>query len=193
MTLSGESLRTFPATVEADRVVLVESDPAFAAAFAAAMRASYDSLEFVSDWRAAVDVDVAARSLAVSRERSDQEVVRHAFLRDTGAYVARIDLSGWDFATPRCELGYLGDSRVAGQGLVREAALAMLDVAWSLGVERVQALVDGRNHRAVRFATGLGMTREGVLRHYERDDDGALCDQVVFAGLNPMTSRHTPG
>lgn len=191
MTLTREDLSAFPTTLEADRVVLVESDPAFAPAFAAAMRASHDSLEFVSDWREAADEAVAARSLALSKERTDESVVRHAFLRDTGAYVARIDLHSWDLDTPRCELGYVGDSRIGGQGLVREAAAAMVITAWSMGVERVQALVDGRNHRAMRFASGLGMSREGTLRSYERDDDGALCDQVMFASLAPgRTGTH---
>jgi RimJ/RimL family protein N-acetyltransferase len=29
------------------------------------------------------------------------------------------------------------------------------------------------------------MQREGVLRRYERDDEGVLCDQVMFAVLRP--------
>ena len=141
----------------------------------------------VLDWREAAAVDIAARSLAVSMERIRPGGREARLPAGHRAYVARIDLRSWDFDTPRCELGYIGDSRVAGPGLVREAALAMIDLAWSLGVERVQALVDGRNTRAMSFATALGMSREGVLRRYERDADGALCDQVMFAILRPAT------
>ncbi len=185
MPLTAAGLLGVPARITTDRLTLVESDPAFSGEFAAAMRASHDELEFVPGWREAGDEGVAARSLQISRDRAEHELVRHAFLRDTGAYVARLDLHSWDVETPRCELGYLGDTRISGRGLVREAALAMVEVAWSLGVERVQAMVDARNERGLRFAAALGMEREGVLRRYERDDEGVLCDQVMFAVLRP--------
>lgn len=179
------NLRAAPAVVRTPRLDLVTSDPAFAPAFAEAMRASHDSLRFVSWWREAADEQVAARSLARSVELADEDVVRHAFERATGAYVARLDLHSWDAEAPRCELGYLADSRLSGRGLTREAALAIVELAWSLGAQRVQAMCDPRNVRSVRFAEGIGMVREGVLRRYERDSDGQLCDQLVLAVLRP--------
>lgn len=179
------NLRDAPATLHTERLDIVTSDPAFAPAFADAMRASYDTLGFVAWWREATDEQVAARTLARSVELADEDVVRHAFERSTGAYVARLDLHSWDVEAPRCELGYMADVRVSGRGLTREAALAMLDLAWTLGAQRVQAMCDPRNVRSVRFAEGIGMQREGVLRRYERDSAGELCDQVVLAALRP--------
>lgn len=185
MALGSADLRGVAIEIATKRLDLRVSDPGFAPAFAEAVRASSDSLRFVSGWREAGDVTVAADSLARSQQLAGQDVVRHAFERASGAYVARLDLHSWDFDTPRCEIGYLADVRMGGRGLTREAALAMLDVAWALGTERVQAFSDARNVRAVRFAEGLGMAREGVLRNYERDDEGRLCDQVVLAVLRP--------
>jgi RimJ/RimL family protein N-acetyltransferase len=179
------NLRDAPSVLRTGRLDLVTSDPAFAPAFADAMRASHDTLGFVAWWREAADEAVAARSLARSLELADEDIVRHAFERSTGAYVARLDLHSWDDEAPRCELGYVADARMSGRGLTREAALAMLDLAWSLGAQRVQAMCDPRNVRSVRFAEGIGMEREGVLRRYERDSDGELCDQLVLSVLRP--------
>ena len=116
-------------------------------------------------------------------------LIYHAFERDSGAdvgpYVGRIDLHSWDFEAPRCEVGYVGDVRTAGRGLMREAVLACVGLAFSLGAARVQALSEADNHRALRFAEqALGFTREGVLRNFERDAQGRLGEQVMFAAYN---------
>lgn len=170
-----------PSVIETPRLRLVASDPAFAPQFAAAMQVSHDDLRYAQAWREAADPEVAALSLRRSIELADQDVVRHAFQLDTGAYVARVDLHSFDDEVPRCELGYVGASDQTGSGLVTEACAAMLELAWSLGVVRVQALCDARNAPSIRLAERIGMQREGLLRAYERDDDGQLCDQVVLA------------
>jgi RimJ/RimL family protein N-acetyltransferase len=96
-----------------------------------------------------------------------------------------VDLHSWDFATPRCEVGYVGDVRTAGRGLMREAVLACVDLAFQLGAARVQALSEAGNQRALHFAEhALGFVREGVLRNYERDAQGKLGSQVLFAAYN---------
>lgn len=170
-----------PSLIRTPRLDLVVSDVDFAEEFAAAMAASHGALEWTPEWREAADVAVAAASLQRSLELADQHVVRHAFLRSNRGYVGRLDLHSWD--DTRCEISYVGNAEFAGQGLMREAALAMLDLAWDLGARRVQALVDSRNHRSVKFAMDIGLSREGLLRNYERDHDGQLCDQVILAAV----------
>jgi RimJ/RimL family protein N-acetyltransferase len=66
---------------------------------------------------------------------------------------------------------------------MREAVQAVLGLGFALGLQRIQALSDVRNERALRFAEAVGLRREGVLRHYERDDQGQLGEQVLFAML----------
>jgi len=98
-----------------------------------------------------------------------------------------VDLHSWDFATPRCEVGYVGDVRTAGRGLMREAVLACVDLAFQLGAARVQALSEAGNLRALHFAEhALGFVREGELRNYERDAQGRLGSQVLFAAYNQV-------
>jgi RimJ/RimL family protein N-acetyltransferase len=175
------NLSLAPEVVLTPRVRLEVSRPEFAEAFADAMRASSDDLRFVPRWREAVDVGLARASLVRSIELAEQDVVRHAFERSTGRYVGRLDLHSWDDGAPRCELGYLADSRMTGRGLMHEAALAMLDIAWSLGARRVEAMCDSRNLRSITFAERLGLQREGVLRHYDRDEAGELYDELILA------------
>ncbi|HQV58144.1 MAG TPA: GNAT family protein, partial [Ilumatobacteraceae bacterium] len=117
--------------------------------------------------------------LQTSLDRAADDVVRHAFVGDT--YVARIDLHSWDDEVPKCELGYVANAAILGHGLVTEACQTMIDIAWSMGVVRVQAVCDSRNERAIRMAERLGMRREGVLRHNDRDEAGSLVDEVILA------------
>ena len=54
---------------------------------------------------------------------------------------------------------------------------------------RVQALSEADNHRALRFARhALGFTREGGLRNFERDAQGRLRNQVMFAAYNSVSA-----
>jgi RimJ/RimL family protein N-acetyltransferase len=90
-------------------------------------------------------------------------------------------------AAPRCEVGYVGDVRAAGRGLMREAVWACIQLAFDLGAARVQAMSEASNQHALHFAANtLGLQREGVLRFYERDAQGRLGDQVMFAAYNPV-------
>jgi len=120
--------------------------------------------------------------------QAGEYLVYYAWALQGGHYVGRVDLHSWDFEAPRCEIGYVGDARCSGQGLMREAVLACVQLAFGLGVARVQALSESDNARALRFAErALGFEREGVLRFYERDAQGRLGSQVMFASYNPAS------
>lgn len=114
------------------------------------------------------------------------DLIFHAFTSPGAEWVGRIDVHTIDFATPRGEIGYVGNLRLAGQGLMREAVLAVLGLCWRLGFARIEAMSDARNRRALHFAGSVGLQQEGVLRHHERDPQGELCDTVIFAALNPQ-------
>ena len=116
-------------------------------------------------------------------------LIFNAFRLHDGAYVGRVDLHSFDFEAPRCEVGYVGEITLSGHGLMREAVLAVMAMAFSIGFVRVHALSDVRNERALAFALALGMQREGVLRAYERAPQGELADMVMFAAYNPALVR----
>lgn len=110
-------------------------------------------------------------------------LIYFAFERTSGRFVGNLDLHSFDFGVPRCQIGYVGDARFARRGLMREAALTMIDLAFELGFERVEAWCDLRNERSIHFAQSLGLVYEGLLRGVERDAQGELCDQVLLARL----------
>ena len=103
-----------------------------------------------------------------------------------GGWVGRIDVHTIDFASSRGEIGYVGDIRRAGRGLMREATLAVIALCFRLGFERIEAMSDARNGRALHFADSLGMQREGLLRRHERDAHGELGDMVLYVILRPV-------
>ena len=181
-----------PDTLATARVRLETSRAAVhAAAFAEGVQASLAALTFV-EWRR-FPTDLAwAQHFCESDARAiaaRELLAFHAFEIDGGAWVGRIDVHTIDFAAARAEIGYVGDVRRAGRGLMREAVLAVIDLCFGLGFERIEAMSDARNARALRFAESLGMAREGVLRHHERDVDGAFCDMVLYAVLRPSPTN----
>jgi RimJ/RimL family protein N-acetyltransferase len=144
--------------------------------------ANHDALGFLPHWRRSADRAVAERSAAseMASVLAGTELIFNAFTH-TGEYVGRIDLHSWEMDVPRCEIGYMGDVRTGGQGLLREAAGEVLRLAFALGCARVHAITDVDNHRSIRCAQALGLQTEGVLKAWERDDNGALRDQVMLA------------
>jgi RimJ/RimL family protein N-acetyltransferase len=146
------------------------------------VQASTDALDFVPGWRKNLDPEVAKRSVErdVLSVEKGEDVIYNVFETNTNHYVGRIDLHSWDAEAPRCEIGYMADSRTSGKGLLREAALVCLELAFSMGAVRVQAITDTRNLRSIEFAKSIGLQEEGVLRNYERLD-GVLCDQLLLS------------
>jgi RimJ/RimL family protein N-acetyltransferase len=157
---------------------------------------SQSHLHFV-DWsRGAWDRPQALRFCRHSREAMDRdgrfvtylvfERLRRPFdapVASRGDYVGLLDLHGFDFSVPSCQIGYVGDAVRQGQGLMREAAQALIAQAYAWGVTRIEAWCDARNLRSQQFARSLGFALEGRLRAAARDADGALCDQLVLARL----------
>jgi len=162
-----------------------------AEAVMASINASLPDLRFVAWAQRAVDL-VWAQSFTRRGERFVDEgdaLIYYAFERETGAFAGNLDLHHFEFEVPRCQIGYVADSRHAGRGLMHEAAGAVVDVAFSLGFLRIEAHSDIENRRAIRFALGLGFREEGVLHAYERDEQGSLRDVVLLARLHPSLVR----
>lgn len=184
-------LAAAPTTLHTPRLRLEAPRPDHAEAFAAGVAASMASLAYVAwglrprsvAWALRFCED-DARSLAAG-----EDLAFHVFALADGAWVGRIDVHSNDFVACRGEIGYVGHQQRAGQGLMREAVLAVIELCFSLGYERIEAMSDARNTRALRFAEALGLQREGVLRRHERDPQGQLCDMVIYAILRPLAGE----
>jgi RimJ/RimL family protein N-acetyltransferase len=186
--VGGQDLVDAPTELSTPRVVLYGPRPEFGPVIVASINRSLPGLRFIGWGQRVRGAEFGAEFIGYDLEMwaKGECLVYYAFERDSGAYVGRIDLHSWDFATPRCEIGYVGDVLTAGRGLMREAVLACVELAFRLGAARVQALSEADNHRALHFAEhALGFTREGVLRNYERDVRGRLGEQVMFAAYRP--------
>ncbi len=185
--MSNIDLKLAPLTLRTARLRLESPTVDHAAAFAEGVTASISKLGFVAWSLQACDLEWArlfcendARSVAAGHD-----LAFHIFESGSGAWVGRVDVHTIEFCAGRGEIGYVGDARHAGRGLMREAAAAVIDLCFRIGFERIEAMSDARNTRALHFAETLGMQREGVLRHHDRDLQGQLCDVVLFAVLKP--------
>lgn len=156
-----------------------------AAAVRDSVNHSLGALQFVHWAQQAFDDDDARRFCEADADRvaAGDCLIYFAFERASGRFVGNLDLHSFDYAVPRCQIGYVGDTRFAGRGLMREAALGLLDLAFGLGVERVEAWCDLRNARSIHFAQTLGLHYEGLMRGVSRDPQGRLCDEVLLARL----------
>jgi RimJ/RimL family protein N-acetyltransferase len=81
------------------------------------------------------------------------------------------------------EIGFVFHPGAQGRGYAREAAAAVLDVAFGeLGLHRVFGRTDGRNDASAALMRRLGMRQEAHLRENEIFK-GEWSDELVFAIL----------
>ena len=180
-------LKSAPATLNTARLRLETPCATHAAAFADGVAATMPVLAYVSWGLRPRDLAWAQRFCEDDAQcvAAGKDLAFHVFEVDDEGWVGRIDVHSIDFDALRGEIGYVGDLRRAGRGLMREGALAVIDMCFALGFQRIEAMSDARNARALHFAQTLGMHREGLLHRHERDVQGRLCDMVLYATLNP--------
>lgn len=176
-----------PSTLLAARVRLETPRAEHAAAFRDGVAASASTLTYIAWSLRPRDLAWALRFCEddARSAAAGEDLAFHVFEIEGGSWVGRIDVHTIDFASARGEIGYVGNLRHAGRGLMREAVLAVIALCFRLGFERIEAMSDARNARALHFADSLGMTREGLMRRHERDPQGEFCDMVLYAALNP--------
>lgn len=200
--MDAQTLRQAPERLITPRLLLERIHPAHAELLRASVLRSRADLQFIDwaqgDWNLAqaqrfcrhnrhvIEHHGTVLTYLVFDTRAQPQSVARTLLprsRGQGHYVGLLDLHSFDFAVPRCQIGYVGDSAVRGQGLMREAALALIAQAHAWGIVRIEAWCDARNSRSIRFSESLGLRREGLLRQSAVDPGGARCDQVVLARL----------
>ena len=82
------------------------------------------------------------------------------------------------------EIGWWGRTFFAGQGLITEAVITLLEFAFSsLAAHRVEAVPDDLNEKSWRLCERVGMDFEGTLRHERIAPDGVLRDSRMYSNL----------
>jgi len=183
--MDAHTLLGAPALIGTPRLRLEWPRPEHAAVVMESVNASLAELRYVGWAAETFDAERALRFCTNDAElvARGKCLIYFAFEHGSDAFVGNLDLHSFDFDVPRAEIGYVGDVRRAGSGLMFEAATAVLRLGFELGLERIEAICDARNLRSIAFAEMLGMTREGLLRSHDRDPQGELCDDVVLAML----------
>ena len=84
---------------------------------------------------------------------------------DAHPVIGTCTLAEIDAEHSRAELGFMLARAEWGQGLATDAVRTVLAHAFEdLGLHRVEADIDPRNHGSIRVVTRLGFRREGLLR-----------------------------
>lgn len=140
-------------------------------------------IDWVDDWHSPERVEEIAYRCRVWFYNQETFTWR-VYLRETGRFIGTVELHSIDWDIPRAEVGYWQRTSAAGHGLMTEAVDKITTLALTeWGFKRLQALCDARNTRAICLAERVGFVREGVLRSYEHDAAGELCDILVLAKL----------
>jgi len=136
--------------------------------------------------RAATGSEIVAAQLAAM---ADGQFLYWTVWRD-GDAIGSVDLSALDFGHLRGEVGFLFRPDQWGQGMAREALVALIAHAFgSLKLERLEARIHAGNRRAKKLVMALGFQPEGRLRgHLLRD--GIRHDVDVFGLLNRSNRKN---
>ncbi len=104
------------------------------------------------------------------------------FHRDTGEHAGNCGLHRFSWSTRVFEIGWWCRKRHQGQGLITEAAAAIIEFAFThLGARRVWCGADEENERSCRVAERLGFSHEGTLASERCDPDGTRRNMRVYA------------
>lgn len=125
----------------------------------------------------------SAESTRSTLEEPGQALLLAVLRRSDGVLIGDVMLA-WTSREHRTgEIGYVLDPRYHGNGYAREAATALLRLAFEgLGLHRVVARVDARNEPSSRVLRGIGMRLEAHLRENEWFK-GEWTDELDFAML----------
>ena len=188
--MDAQTLRDAPRVLHTQRLTLEAPRVEHAQAFVDMLNASLAGWRFIGWGQVPRDLAWGEQFCRRGAQyvEDGEDLIFTVFDTATDDCIGRIDLHSFDFDAPRCEIGYAGNTLFAGRGLMREASLAVVDLGFGLGCQRIEAFSDLRNQRAIDFALSLGFDCEGVVRSRERDPQGLLCDQVMLARLKPAAA-----
>ncbi len=151
-----------------------------------------ETLDLLRQWPASLPWAQAEPSVEVSESWCrlsaawfmQRTTLNYLAFDSAGELVASIGLHDIDWAVPSFEIGYWGRKGYQGQGLMREAAGALVRYAFAqLGARRVSAWTDEANVASRRLCEAIGMQLEGILRHERITPDGQLRNSCVYAAV----------
>ncbi|MCM1107988.1 MAG: GNAT family N-acetyltransferase [Clostridium sp.] len=166
---------------ETDRLVLRQWKPEDLPAFAA-MNGNPDVMKYFPE------VLTEAETLAFyDRIQTEFELKGWGLyaveLKSTGAFIGYVGLHeiGFDADfTPGVEIGWRLDADYHNQGYATEAALKVLDIARTIGIEKVYSFTVVVNKPSERVMQKIGMEKTGEFDHPKLSPDSPLLRHVLY-------------
>jgi ribosomal-protein-alanine N-acetyltransferase len=104
-------------------------------------------------------------------------------LRDKNCVIGDCGYCQFHKEARRAEFSYAIDPTYWDRGYATEATVRIIQFGFEeAGLERIQAVCSLKNKVSERVIQKCGMTQEGILRHYVRQDDKPL-DMKMFSIL----------
>jgi ribosomal-protein-serine acetyltransferase len=158
-------MRTVPRRLVTARLVLEATNPSHAAGMYDAVRASLPELEPWMPWaKGSTYEDTLDFATRTERAWDEGKAWGFTILLDEEV-VGSIGFDHHDPLVGAISLGYWLRSDLAGQGLMTEAAAAVVEFGFdALGLHRIQLQAGTDNYASARVAEKLRFVREGVMR-----------------------------
>lgn len=102
----------------------------------------------------------------------------------SGRLIGSCGFNTWQLSGAyRAEIGYELGKTFWGQGFMREALLLLFKFGFgTMGLNRIEALLFPQNTASIKLLTGLGFSREGLLREYQQDGE-QFVDLLIYSLL----------
>lgn len=189
---------TLPEQIESEHLIIRVARPGDGPVFNAAI---LQSLERLSPWLAWVSPPPTLEQSELSCQRAYERFLRNEdlmvffFQKSDGLLVGGSGLHDADWDLRHFEVGYWGNARFAGRGLITEGVAALSEYAIrSLGATRVFLTTDEANTSSWRLAERAGFEFEGTLRNDRRNLTGGLRNTRVYSkvsGTTPIAHNRT--
>ena len=114
-------------------------------------------------------------------------------LQDTGELIGNIEADLLDEEKASAFLGWCLGTRWWGQGIMPEAARAVLQFLFTeVGYNRIAAKHDSENVKSGRVMQKIGMTREGTFRASGKNNRGIVDEVHYFMLRDEYEKNHAP-
>ena len=101
--------------------------------------------------------------------------------KENNEVIGSIDVVDIQMGKLKAVLGYVLGYNYWGNGIMPEAAKAVLEHLFSEGFKRIEAWHNVANPKSGRVMQKIGMTHEGTLKSYDMDNQGVLRDMELYA------------
>ena len=182
-----EATHIFPHQLETERLILRPPRPGDGRLINDAIHESFSELHRWMPWARAMPSIEESESFARDawaryRARDDYPII--LIDRKSGALIGASGLHPRDWSVPKFEIGYWARTSWAGRGYITEAVHALVDFAFEgLHAQRLIIRCDAENRRSAAVAERAGFHLEARLHHDARDNQGDLCDMLLYARL----------